>query len=97
MNPKFSQVRHITKRIQKIFNFFFKNDDVSNSDVINFLRFYTYSAWILHIKNYPTKKTGRYVKDKPFSFQKMKTESKNLALIRFYGHFSKGYFLTGQR
>ena len=97
MNPKFSQVQHITKRFQKIFKFFFKNDDVSNSDVMNFLKFYTYSAWILHIIIYTTKKTERYVKDEPFSFQKMKTELKNLALIRFYCDFSKEYFLTGQR
>ena len=98
MNPKFSQVQHITKRFQKIFTFFLKNDDVSNSDVINFLKFYTYSAWILHIKIYTTKKTGRrYVKYEPFSVQKMKTELKNLALIRFYCDFSKEYFLTGQQ
>ena len=43
------------------------------------------------------KKSGKYVKDEPFSFQKMKTELKNLALIRFYCDFSKEYFLTGQR
>ena len=97
MNPKFSQVKHITKRFQKIFNFFFKNDDVSNSDVINFIKFYTYSAWILHIKIYTLKKTGTYVKNESFSFQKMKTELENLALIRFYCDFSKEYFSTGQR
>ena len=97
MKSKFSQIQHITKRFQKIFNFFFKNDDVSKNDVIKFLKFYTHSAWNLHIKIYTTKKPGKYVKDNPFAFQKMKTEFKNLALVRLYCEFSKGYFLIGQR
>ena len=67
---------------------------VTSSILLNFTHiqhgFYT-------LKFIQQKKTGRYVRDESFCFQKMKTELENLALIRFYCDFSKGYFLTGQR
>ena len=67
------------KRFNKNFPIFLLMTSGKN-DVINFLKFYTYKAWILRIKIYTTKKTGRYVKDKPYSFQKMKTKLENSAL-----------------
>ena len=84
MNPKFSQVRHITKRFQKIFNFFSKmmTSAIVTSSI--FLSFTHIQHGFYTLKIIQRKKTGKSVKDKPFSFQKMKTEFKNLALIRFY-------------
>ena len=70
MKSKFSQIQHITKRFQKIFNFFFKNDDVSKNDVINLLKFYTNSAWNLRIKIYTTKKPEDMCKINLLPFRK---------------------------
>ena len=44
---------------------------VTSSILLNFTHI---QHGILHIKIYTTKKTGRYVKDESFSFQKMKTK-----------------------
>ena len=62
-----------------------------------FLNFTHIQHGIYTLKFTRRKKPGKYVKDKPFAFQKMKTEFKNLALVRFYCEFNKAYFLTGQR
>ena len=66
-------------------------------DVIAFRKFCSSSAWIFSFNFNVTLKTGNYIGDSPFGFQKIKTELKNLALFQFECHFSKGYFFTGQR
>ena len=82
------------KRFNKNFPIFLLMTSGKN-DVINFLKFYTYKAWILRIKIYTTKKTGRYVKDNLFSFRKWKQNLKIL-LCRFYCDFSEEYSWTGE-
>ena len=55
------------------------------------------SAWILCFNFNVTLKTGKYIEDSPFGFQKIKTELKNVALFEFECHFSKGYFFHWSR
>ena len=74
-----------------------KNDGVIYNDVIVFRKNCSSSTWILSFNFNVTLKTGYYIQDNPFGFQKSKTELKNLALFEFEFRFSKGYFLTGQR
>ena len=61
-------------------------------DIINFCHFYSFLAWILMTNFNGTLKTGNYVKKKPLSFQKIKTELKKLALFAFKCIFNEGQF-----
>ena len=60
-----------------------------------FSQFYPSSAWILRFKIYAMIKTGKYVLEISITFQKIKTELKNLFLFDFNWHFSKVQFFTG--
>ena len=94
---KFGQVLDIKWKFKNFSKKIHKNDDVIYNDVIVFWKICSSSAWILSFNFNVTLKTGNYIKDSPFGFQKIKTELKNLALFKFECHFSKGYFFTGQR
>ena len=61
-------------------------------DVIDFYNFYSFSAWILMTNFKGTLKTGNYVKKKPLSFQKIKTELKKLAWFVFKCIFNEAQF-----
>ena len=63
--------------------FFHKNDDVINNDVLLFLKkICSSSARISRVNFNDILKTGNYVRDILFGFQKIKPELKNLALFR---------------
>ena len=60
-----------------------------------FSQFYSSSAWILRFKIYDLIKTGKYVVMYSITFQKIKTELKNLFLFAFNWYFSKVQFFAG--
>ena len=59
-----------------------------------FSQFYSSSAWILRLKIYDVIKTGKYVLEFSITFQKIKTELKNLFLSAHNWCFSKVLFFT---
>ena len=62
-------------------------------DVIDFCHFYSFSARILMMNFNGTLKTGnKYVKKKPLSFQKIKTELQKLAWFVFKYIFNEAQF-----
>ena len=81
--PNFNRLNISLRGFKKFSNFFF-NDDVCKNDVIDFLKFHIYSAWVLRIKFILRKKPADMWKIKLLPFRKLNQNWKKLALIRFY-------------
>ena len=91
-NSNFDWLKMFIRKIEKLKIFFEKLMTSSYYDVIDFWHFCSFSAWILSSNFNGILKTGNYVKANPLSFQKIKTELKNLNWFVFKCIFSGSQF-----